>query len=176
MQPARGDREQTKVPCEYLGLDLGNGQFERDPANWSPGSCPRGWKSQAIVTFEWKHVARGDSKEPHRVRVMANNAILRGVPQNPLEQSGPKSLWFGVEFMQAYAELRWPGTVYTGISYEMADGRNSCVGSPNSNMLPLLSSSRGATAPTSLLMFLKEASRSRTRPCAGRFPAGEPFA
>ena len=165
-----------KVPCEYLGLDLGNGQFERDPANWPSGSCPRGWKTQAIVTFEWKHVARGDSMEPHRVRVMANNAILRGVPQNPLEQSGPKSLWFGVEFMQAYAELRWPGTVYTGISYEMADGRNSCVGSPNNNMLPLLSSSRGATAPTSLLMFLKEASRSRTRPCTGRFPAGEPFA
>ena len=114
-----------KVPCEYLGLDLGNGQFERDPATWSPGSCPRGWKSQAIVTFEWKHVARGDSKEPHRVRVKANHAMLRGVPQNPLEQSGPKSLWFSLEFMLAYAELRWPGTIYTGISYEMADGRKS---------------------------------------------------
>ena len=30
--------------------------------------------------------------------------------------------------MQAYAEQRWPGTVYTGISYEMADGTKSWVG------------------------------------------------
>ena len=165
-----------KVPCEYLGLDMGNGQFEPDPAKWRPGSYPAGRKSHATVAFEWKHVARGDSKEPHRVRLRADKAKPQGVPQNPLEQSGPKSLWFSVEFMQAYAEQRWPGTVYTGISYEMADGRNSCVGSTNNNMLPLLSSSRGATAPTSLLMFLKEASRSRIRPCTGRYPAGEPFA
>ena len=117
-----------KVPCEYLGLDLGNDHFEPDPAKWPSGSCPRGRKTQAIVTFEWKHVARGDSKEPHRVRVTANHAMLRGVPQNPLEQSGPKSLWFAVEFMQAYAEQRWPGTVYTGISYETADGRKPWFG------------------------------------------------
>ena len=109
-------------------MDMGNGQFEPDPAKWRSGSYPAGRKSHATVAFEWKHVARGDSKEPHRVRLRADNAKLHGVPQNPLDQSGPKSLWFSVEFMQAYAEQRWPGTVYTGIAYEMADGRKSCVG------------------------------------------------
>ena len=115
-----------KVPCEYLGKKIGNGQFEPDPARWLPGSDPEGRKSHEEVWYEWKHVTRGDLQEPHRVRVRAHKVLRRGsgVPQDPLAHSGPTNLWFSVEFMKDFAEQRWPGTLYTGISYETGDGRS----------------------------------------------------
>ena len=51
--------------------------------------------------------------------VRADNAQQQqAIPQNPLEQSAPKPLYFTVEFMQAYAESKWPGTTYAGIAFE----------------------------------------------------------
>ena len=164
-----------KVPCEHLGLDLGSGRFEHDPASWPAGSFPRGWRTRVVVTLEWKYVARGDLKAPHRVRVRADNAMLQGLPQDPLAQSGPKSLWFSVEFMEAYAEQRWPGTVYTGISYETADGKNRWV-CLHTGICCHNSSSTGAIAPTLSSLCQTEATRSRTRPCTGRYLAGDRFA
>ena len=104
------------TPCEYLGKETSNG-FEKDPAKWGPS---RGsWKSQTLVHFVWKHIYRGDAREPHRIRVLPNKVQQRAnLPQDPLSNSAPKDLYFTVEFMQAFAERKWPGTTYTGVSYE----------------------------------------------------------
>ena len=102
------------TPCEYLGKKMGN-SFEKDPSKWQSG---RTWKSYTLVFYEWKHVYRGDAKVPHRVSVRANNAVRQGRPQDPLTNSAPKDLYFTVEFMQAFLERKWPGTTYTGVSYE----------------------------------------------------------
>ena len=101
------------TPCEYLGMEMGSG-FEKDPANWPRRDSRR---SQALVTYEWKGVCRGDAKDTHRVQVRADHARLReALPQDPLTKSAPKNLFFTVEFMQAFADRKWPGTTYTGIS------------------------------------------------------------
>ena len=103
------------TPCGYLGAETTNG-FEKGPANWSRRDS---WRSHALVTYEWKHVRRGDAREPHRVHVRADNATLReDLPQDPLPKSAPQNIFFTVEFMQAFADRKWPGTTYTGISYE----------------------------------------------------------
>ena len=68
--------------------------------------------------YEWTRVTRGDRKEPHRVFIRTDNILHneRTPHQNPLEKSAPKGLYFNVEFMQAFAVKRWPGTTHTGSS------------------------------------------------------------
>ena len=45
-----------------------------------------------------------DGLRPHRVQVRADNAIERGVPQDPLTRMPPRGLHFSVDFMKALAE------------------------------------------------------------------------
>ena len=76
-------------------METSNG-FEKDPAKWPARGT---WRSQALVTYEWKGVCRGDTKDPHRIQVCANNATQReALPQDPLTKSAPHNLFFTVEF------------------------------------------------------------------------------
>ena len=117
-QPLLGNIEEVAAagftPCEYLGVETGT-CFEKDPAKWPTRDARR---SHALVVYEWKYVFRGDGREPHRIRVFANNTRDQGLSQDPLTKSAPTNLFFTAEFMQSFADKRWPGTTYTGISYE----------------------------------------------------------
>ena len=122
----------STVPCEYLGVQLDGGAFEPDPRKWPRNRYPAERKSHAVVWFEWKHVARGDAKKPHRVTARADHIAEprdlstpdtgtsqtpRSLPQNPLDSSCPRELYFSVEFMQAFAQNRH-GASYAGICFE----------------------------------------------------------
>ena len=101
-----------------MGVEVGD-RFEQDPNKWPVAEGSQEWKSHRLVVFEYKNVARGDSKEPYRVRVFAHHARQRGsLPLSPLGQSAPPDLYFDVTFMQEFAERKWPGTVYDGICFE----------------------------------------------------------
>ena len=110
--------DDSKVPCEYLGVDCG-GRFEQSPNKWPVVEGSQERKSQRLVVFQYKNVTRGDSREPYRVRVFANNATHRdSLPLSPLGQSAPPDLHFDVTFMQEFAEKKWPGAVCDGICFE----------------------------------------------------------
>ena len=110
--------DDSKVPCEYLGVGCG-GRFEQSPNKWPVVEGSQERKSQRLVVFQYKNVTRGDSREPYRVRVFANNATHRdSLPLSPLGQSAPPDLHFDVTFMQEFADRKWPGTVYDGICFE----------------------------------------------------------
>ena len=57
---------------------------------------------------------------PHVVCAFANDIIHhdREVPHNPIGKDSPSNLCFAIEYMQAFAEAKFPGTVYEGISFE----------------------------------------------------------
>ena len=123
----------STVPCECLGVQLDGGAYEPDPRKWPRNRYPAGEKSHAVVWCGRKHVARGDAKKLHRVPVYANNiakpkkdgdapdadksATPRSLPQNPLDSSCPRELYFSVEFMQAFAQNRH-GASYACICFE----------------------------------------------------------
>ena len=110
--------DDSKVPCEYLGVDCG-GRFEQSPNKWPVVEGSQERKSQRLVVFECKNVARGDAKEPYCVRVFANNATHReSLPLSPHGRSAPPDLYFDVKFMQEFAERKWPGTLYDGICFD----------------------------------------------------------
>ena len=111
------------TPCEYLGVETGTG-FEKDPAKWPARDSRR---SHSLVAYEYKYVFRGDGREPHRIRIFANHTRDRDLPQDPLTKSAPQNLFFTVEFMQAFADRKWPGTTCTGISYESDRPEFMCV-------------------------------------------------
>ena len=69
--------------------------------------------------YEWLHVLRGSGGQ-HVAGAFANDIIHhnREVPHNPLGKDCPSNLSFTVEYMQAFAEAKFPGTVYEGISFE----------------------------------------------------------
>ena len=101
------------APCKYLGLKIAAGLFEPDPSKW-PSTCnnvPR-HKSYARVHFEWVHVLCGIEK--HRVEVLANNALSRGIPHCPLYKSAQSGLRFSIEFMDAVAEAKRAGMIFGG--------------------------------------------------------------
>ena len=73
-----------------------------------------------MVWYEWEHVLRGANREPHQVSISAHNLLhdTRAVPHNPLGKDAPSNLYFTLEYMQAFAEVKFPGTVFEGISFE----------------------------------------------------------
>ena len=53
------------------------------------------WKSHENITYVWKHVYRGSTRQPHRIQVYANLVQQReSLPQDPLTKSAPKDLFF----------------------------------------------------------------------------------
>ncbi len=110
------------VPCKYLGVDVG-GRYERDPSKW-----PSGDKSKTSVWYEWSHVLRGDKQQPHRVSTSVHDLVHhpRSVPHAPLDRCAPTNLYFTMEFMQAFAERKHPGTTYTGVSFESERPEFAC--------------------------------------------------
>ena len=100
--------------CKYLGQRQGD-RYEPDPAKWRSGT-----KTKQDVWYEWQHVLRGVDRVPHRVTVSAHK-VLHGtcsVPHSPLDSDAPSNLYFTLDFFQALADWKCPGTVYEGISYE----------------------------------------------------------
>ena len=104
--------------CTYLGLLQGSA-YEPDPAKWQIRYC-NGSKTQAVVWYEWAHVLRGTGREPHCVSATVHDVVhgTRAVPHNPLGMDACSNLHFSVEYMQALAAWKFPGTTYEGISYE----------------------------------------------------------
>ena len=105
-----------KAPCRYLGLELCDGSYEPDPANWQHTGgvgCPA---SHTKVYYEWVHVLRGTS--PYRVCVHANHAVHRAIPGCPLNKSAPSGLCFSMPFMDTLAESKKPGTTFKGIVFD----------------------------------------------------------
>jgi len=116
---AQHETEETKVPCKYLGVKIGD-HFEEDPEKWCEYMHPS--KSHATVWFEFPGVLQGDAhNEPLRVSARANDLIgdnPRTVPNNPLRSSTSLGLTFTVAFMQEVAKNVASGATYQGITYE----------------------------------------------------------
>ena len=91
--------------------------YEPDPEKWQDNQEDR---AKNMVWYEWLHVCRGEQRVPHRVCIMAGNAINgdRQVPHDPLGKSSPLNLYFTLEYMQAFAESICNGCEYLGISFE----------------------------------------------------------
>ena len=108
-------RAALEVPlCKYLGVTQGD-RYEPDPAKWH--SKP---KTKQRVWYEFLHVTCGAGKYPYRVSVIVNNVIHHGyaVPHQLLARDAPTNINFSLEYMQAFAEYKYPSTVYEGISFE----------------------------------------------------------
>ncbi len=102
--------------CKYLGLQTDTG-YEPDPVKWQLAS---GWKSHQYVLIEFLHVRDALANKPHRACVRANDFVYkcRAVPANPLNTSASRSLWFSMEFMDAFAENKLKGMKFRGVCYD----------------------------------------------------------
>jgi len=102
------------APCRYLGIRLGPGEYEADPAKW-PISEIR--TSLRLVYFEWQHVTYDDS--PYVVSIRIQKLFKTGVvPNNPLFHTAPSGLKFSCEFMESVARNVDEGVIFKGIAYE----------------------------------------------------------
>ena len=118
---ARAATSRTKAPCKYLGVKLACGNFEPDPSCW-PRDFPDGWKSHAVVTFEWQYVTCRDGK-PHRIPVRADLAqSRRSLPFDPLHHSSVGAgFYFDVSFMKAVGLNVHRNILYKGIVFDSGD-------------------------------------------------------
>ena len=107
------------APCAYLGLHAGEGQYEPDPAKWPSG--PRELpKQRATVFYEWLHVKQGLSRRPYRVPVCVESILRQKValPNHPLSRAAHGGLCFSMRFLDEFAERRWPGLRYRGVTFD----------------------------------------------------------
>ena len=91
-----------KAPCKYLGVHLGKGKYEQNPAKWLL-RCYHDAETHAMVHFEWEHVLCEGVR--HSSAISVHNLIhhRRGVPGNPLRSSSWSNLTFRIDFMHAVA-------------------------------------------------------------------------
>ena len=108
------------APCAYLGLCTGEGRYEPDPGKWP---CPfqrQPAKCQAQVLYEWLHVKHGPNRKPYRVPATVEHIIRHkvAVPNHPLGRVAHGGLCFSMRFLEEFAERRWPGTRYRGVTFD----------------------------------------------------------
>ena len=108
------------APCAYLGLRTEDGRYEPDPSKWPTATARGAPKQQEPVFYEWLYVKHEQAREPYRVSVRVEN-ILRHkapVPGHPLNRAAHGSLCFTMRFLDEFAERRWPGTRYRGVTFD----------------------------------------------------------
>ena len=116
-------------PCRYLGVPMGGGKHQPDPALWDTATTES--KSAMIVCFEWEHLTVGPRKKRHVVSISVNHALHnhRPPPRWPL-RSRNEWLHFTVDGLNAFAELKKNGTSYHGVSYENVERPEIMPGLP----------------------------------------------
>ena len=70
--------------------------------------------------YEWLHVKQGANRKPYRVPVRVET-ILRhkmAVPNHPLGRVAHGGLCFTMRFLDEFAERRWPGMRYRGVTFD----------------------------------------------------------
>jgi len=97
---AQIESETRKAPCRYLGVRIGPGKYEANPARW-PYSETSKFHQRAY--FQWQYITHEGS--PYVVSTGINNLLHHGhrVPQHPLRYTAPSGLKFSCEFMEAVA-------------------------------------------------------------------------
>lgn len=114
---AQEQARRTLCPCRYLGARVASGKYEPDPSLWDSATSES--RSASIVCFAREHITVGPRKKPHVVGITVHDALHhhRPPPRWPL-RSRNEWLNFAVEWLNPFAELKKPGIVYHGVSYE----------------------------------------------------------
>lgn len=124
VEAAQQEALRRRAPVKYLGLELprvGEGRFlEPDPSKWPSREDVS--KIKLPVTLEWLGVSI-PSGEPLRAQSSFTNLVHLGqaIPHCPLGRSAPSHLTFSVQFMDAVADARKPGTRFKGVCFDETD-------------------------------------------------------
>ena len=113
---AERETKNSKAPCRYLGLRVGDA-FEPDPQLWPP-EFQDDRSSHAVVVYEWLHVSTNGQRHTAACRMdhLLENGGRR-VPKNPL-RAPPCGLTFDVAFFAAVGANVREGIAFKGVAYE----------------------------------------------------------
>ena len=102
-------------PCEVLGeKDENANMFQLDPAHWEAQN-----KWNAKIWIAVPGVRKGDNNAPYRVLVIVKQWLLgKSVSPHPLQTRLQTQRIFTVQFMDAFANNKFPGATFRGIVLE----------------------------------------------------------